>query len=506
MYFKLKHIIFLFAIILVASCAKENEQQQVSAKTMSKSDVYNFITGELTRTNKAFDWNTASDDLIFAAGQHSDAIFSIGYQPNGFTDMKDKIHQINLQEKSWTETREMIEKMILQYEKTDKTPEGFSVLAPADKKFPHIYAVIKNKELISKLRTMPEVRFVEPLGYSLEPEVTNRSTSGCSGTPDPNINTADYTVLSPLSKRPWNFATHNIPTAWNTAKGQGVTICIIDTGAGNSQDNLGSQFASGNSTGRTITKMSTLYSGSLWWQTLDTPHDQCGHGTSMAGLAAAPWSNDGNAVGAAYKANLLTIRAVEDVLINTSNERNGVRDALYVAGNNSSVKIISMSIGSPISSSTVSDGIYYAYNRGKMIFAAAGTSFSWTTWYGVIFPAWMPECIAVTGVKEGSTNAKCSVCHEGAEVDFTVVMERTANADRNSIGLALTGNDPKYIGGSSCATATTAGVAAMLWSKTPSATRTQVFNALRNTAQFYPNANGNLGWGRINASAAMSNI
>jgi subtilisin family serine protease len=91
-------------------------------------------------------------------------------------------------------------------------------------------------------------------------------------------------------------------------------------------------------------------------------------------------------------------------------------------------------------------------------------------------------------------------------VDFTVVMERTANADRNSIGLALTGNDPKYIGGSSCATATTAGVAAMLWSKTPSATRTQVFNALRNTAQFYPNANSNLGWGRINASAAMSNI
>ena len=67
--------------------------------------------------------------------------------------------------------------------------------------------------------------------------------------------------------------------------------------------------------------MSTHYSGSLWWQTLDSPHDQCGHGTSMAGLAAAPWSNDGNAVGAAYKANLLTIRAVEDVLINTSNER-----------------------------------------------------------------------------------------------------------------------------------------------------------------------------------------
>ena len=79
MYFKSKHIIFLFALIIVGSCAKENEQQ-ATAKTLSKSEVYNFISGELTRTNKAFDWNTASDDLIFAAGRHSDAIFSIGYQ------------------------------------------------------------------------------------------------------------------------------------------------------------------------------------------------------------------------------------------------------------------------------------------------------------------------------------------------------------------------------------------------------------------------------------------
>jgi serine protease len=337
-------------------------------------------------------------------------------------------------------------------------------------------------------------------------ETSNRSTSGCSGSPNPNINAADYSVLTPDAKQPWNFPTHNIPTAWNNGKGEGVTICIIDSGAGDSQDNLGSQFASGNSTGRTITKLSTLYSGSLWWKTLDSPHDQCGHGTSMAGIAAAPWSNDGNALGVAYKANLLTIRAVEDVLINTTNERNGVRDALFVAGNTTGVKVISMSIGSPLSSSTVSDGIYYAYNKGKMIFAAAGTSFSWTTWYGVIFPAWMPECNAVTGVKDGTANTKCSVCHDGSEVDFTVVMERSADSDRNLIALALTANTPKYIGGSSCATATAAGVAALLWSKTPTATRAQIFTALRNSSQFYPTANSNLGWGKINASGAIGSI
>ncbi len=493
-----------FATIILG-CAKDNEIK-TSTDTLSKEEVYNHITGELTRTNKAFDWKTASDDIIYAAGVNSDGIFSIGYQPNGFTNIKDKIHQIDLSDKAWVETKIMIEKLILQYEPSAVNKDGVSIIIPIDHKFPQIYAIITNKKLISKLRSMPEVRFVEPIGYSLESETSTRSTSGCSGTPNPNINAADYTVVSPASKRPWNFANHNIPTAWTSGKGEGVTICIIDSGAGNSQDNLGSEFASGNSTGRTITKASTLYSGALWWLTLDSPHDQCGHGTSMAGLAAAPWSNDGNALGVAYKSNLLTIRAVEDVLINTSNEQNGVRDALYLAGNNNAVKIISMSIGSPISSSTVSDGIYYAFNRGKMIFAAAGTSFSLTTWYGVIFPAWMPECNAVTGVKDGTANTKCDACHQGAEVDFTIVMERAVDANRNSIGLALTANDPKYIGGSSAATATTAGIAALLWSKTPGATRTQIFEALRNSSQFYPNKNANLGWGKINASGSIGSI
>lgn len=502
---KLKPIIYAALLLSVVSCSKETTITS-NQTPMTKNEIYDFITAELQRTQKAFDWHTASDRLIFSAGYQSDKVFAIGYQPAGFQNIKDKIHEIDLNDAAWVAARKKVEATILDLEKTSKTAEGIDILAPTDKRFPQVFAIIQNQALISKLRTMPEVRFVEPTGYNLAPEAVARSGSGCSGDPNYNINPADYTTLSPASKQPWNFVNHNIPSAWAQGKGAGVTICIIDTGAGNSQDNLGSQFASGNSTGRTIEKLSTHYSGALWWASLDTPHDQCGHGTSMAGLAAAPWSNDGNALGAAYKANLLTIRAVEDVLINTTNEINGVKDALYIAGNRTAVKVISMSIGSPISYGSVSDGIYYAYNKGKMIFAAAGTSFSWTTWFGVIFPAWMPECNAITGVKEGTANTKCDVCHQGAEVDFTVVMERLASADRNSIALALTTNQPKYIGGSSCATATTAGVAAMLWSKKPTATRAEIFNALKVSSQFYPTINSNLGWGRINALGAMNNL
>lgn len=73
--FSNQNTLFSFlALMIIGSCTKENDQPS-SAKMMSKSEVYNFISGELIRTNKAFDWNTASDDLIFAAGQHSDAVF-----------------------------------------------------------------------------------------------------------------------------------------------------------------------------------------------------------------------------------------------------------------------------------------------------------------------------------------------------------------------------------------------------------------------------------------------
>ena len=118
------------------------------------------------------------------------------------------------------------------------------------------------------------------------------------------------------------------------------------------------------------------------------------------------------------------------------------------------VKIISMSIGTPFSSSVLKDGVDYAYNKGKMIFAAAGTSYSWTSWWGVVYPAAYSQCNAITGVKENGNT--CSSCHDGIQVDFTIPMERNTNSNRNSLSLPLTGTIPSYIGGSSAATSTAA--------------------------------------------------
>ena len=95
------------------------------------------------------------------------------------------------------------------------------------------------------------------------------------------------------------------------------------------------------------------------------------------------------------------------------------------------------------------------------MFCAGGTSFDWTAgWTGVIFPASMPEVNAVTGIKDNLTT-RCDACHIGSEIDFVAVMEK-ASTLRNPLTLPMTGDLPSTVGGSSVATASTAGMAAGL--------------------------------------------
>ena len=161
-----------------------------------------------------------------------------------------------------------------------------------------------------------------------------------------------------------------------------------------------------------------------------------------------------------------------------------------------------MSIGDLFNSGTVADGIRYAYGKGKLIFCAAGTSTSFTNWAGVVFPARMSETVAVTGVKEGSRYQRCNNCHSGRQVDFTMVMQR-ADSDRTSLTLSDSGDGLAYIGGSSVATAMTAGVAALVWSQNPSWDREAVLQRLKESADLYPGRDRAFGWGTLDAYEAV---
>ena len=509
-----RNLLLLVFVVFLFSCNKESSPNDlIPQKDPISHEAITKIVEETLREGKVFNWNTVDDFTLWSAGVNSDGFFAIGYTLPEIQDIKSVIKDIQITDSKWTAVKNKIYDVILDGER--QMEPGKSIQAKDILPFgqpevlPNFTVKITNPETITKLRSMKEVRYVEASGFNLDDDrIKERSGSGCGDNgPAPYIWSADYTNYAPWIKVPWNFQNANIPAAWNQTSGNNVKICIIDTGGSDNQNNLGSPnyFNSGWSQGRTIQKKSTLYSGFWWWRKKDAPHDQCGHGTATSGLATAPRGSDGNAVGVAYNSDLVVYRAVEDVLISTSNERAGVRDALVGAALDGNVKIISMSIGTPFWSSTVADGIYFANAYGKMIFAAAGTSTSWTSWYPVIFPANMNQTIAVTGLKEGNSLTKCTVCHDGSEVEFALVMERSSNSDRTMLTLSVANtNTPTYFGGSSCATATVAGIAALVWSKNTSLNKNQVKNKLILASSNYPNKDSDLGWGTINAYQAVN--
>jgi len=458
-----------------------------------REELDRIVLGTLQQ-NDGFNWGMVDLRTLWSATQYGEHHVAIGYQPTGMGDISDITHLVNIKDPAWTAVHDaLIDLVLTSLNKERSTPLRLSdILVEDDQKLPIITLRFTDKEVLTAIYNLKNVRYVEPLGYW--PAVgVDRSTSGC-GASATAVNAADVSTITPNAKLPWNFNNHTIPGAWAVGQGQGITVGVIDAGISSAQPLIGSSFNSGDSNiGRTMT-MGFTFGGSAY--------SSCTHGTSMSGLATGPRNSVGATTGVGYKSNLHFIRGCEDVVLDLSSELTGVKNALVQMGDNTSVRVVSMSIGTPFSSGVLTDGVNYAYGRGKMLMAAAGTSFSWLSWWGVIYPAALTKCVAVTGVKENGS--KCASCHDGSQVDLTICMERNASSSRNSLSLSPSGNTPSYIGGSSAATSTAAGIAALVWGTKPTATREQVLQCLTTTSQFANTPSSSKGYGNINAQAAVN--
>ncbi|MEY8761320.1 S8 family peptidase [Chryseobacterium tongliaoense] len=497
---------FLLLFFAVVSCNREGIQNDATDIEVNQRDPLtakeiNAGINQSIKTKGSFKWSQSTDHFLWSAVFRGNKVASIGFG----TSEKDFDRSLSPDN---GKIQDEILSIIQQYEGKEKG----RILLSADQYLNQIDVNIEKQETIIALRRLKTLRYLEPADYqyfkneaALNTSGTAKSSSsgssGC-GFDSEALSSADYTTVTPNAKAPWSFYKHNITSAWNYSTGAGITIGLIDTGVSPEQTLLGSSFNNGASSGRTISKVG-VHVDSVWpWSTgFDGPNDQCGHGTSMASTMAAPRNNQGLPVGVAYNANLIAYRAATNVVLDGYHEQNGVKIAFTELANNTAVKIISMSMGHIFSVGKIEDGVRYAYSKGKLIFCAGGTSTSFTNFVGVIFPAWMPETQAVTGVKEGTSNQKCDVCHSGSEIDFTYQMER---ASGNSVPvLSYYNGQTKYVGGSSVATASTAGIAALVWSKNPSWTRDQVLNKMRQSASYYPNPDASYGYGNINVLNAV---
>ncbi len=473
---------------------KSNPNPVPSGNPISQADL-DRITKGLLETRNDFQWEWVDLTTLWSALQYNNHTLAVGYKPTEVTDLDKSIDKIDISKKEWKAVHDALISLVLEElnKEVNKPVVLSDILIEDDKTLPILTFKLTNKNVLTRLFNLENVRYLEPLDYW--PAVANQrtnSSSGCSASTEP-LNPVDWTNIAPGARMPWNFNNLNIPTAWNTAEGRGIKIGVIDGGISATQALLGSQFTDGYSNvARTITTGYTIGTSAF---------TTCTHGTSMCGMAVGPRNTQNATTGVAYKASLHFIHGCNDVVLDESAEKTGVKNALVAMGDLPDVKVISMSVGTPFASSVLKDGANYAYNKGKMVLAAAGTSYSWTSWYGVIYPAAYSSCYAITGVNESGTT--CVDCHDGSQVKFTIPMERNANTSRNSLSLPASGTTPSYIGGSSIATSTAAGIAALVWSVKPSLTRDQVFTILKNTSQ-YSVKTSYQGYGNLNAGAAVA--
>lgn len=480
-YFVLVGVAFLFSM----SCRKTDTvttlpQAQDPQEIVPKSAINAFVHQQL-ETHGYFDWKMASDTMVWSALLHGDSILSVGYSPSA----------------SAAEILQLISAK-------EEITSGKGLRSSTADKLHFLNVRVSHYETIRALRASDKVRYAEPIGYGAymrdvsakdAAAASDILASGCGyNSPKTDLVAgADYRMISPAAKLSWNYGYHRIEQAWQRATGQRIKVMIIDTGVSPQQENLGSTFNQGLSAGRTVQKLGTYFNGS--------PDDGCGHGTSMAGVLAGPRGTDGNTAGIAYNCDLVTVHAAENVVLLSSDAINGVTNAYVLGADDPAVRIISMSMGTIFSSGQIKDAISYAYSKQKLMFCAAGTSTSFfASFVGVIFPANQPQVVAVTGMKDNLRD-RCDNCHTGRKVDFAIVMQRSTG--RNPLSLAMSGDVPSTVGGSSVATASCAAIAALVWSKYPTYPRDSIIARMARASGFANSRSSKFGWGIINADAAV---
>ena len=353
-------------------------------------------------------------------------------------------------------------------------------LLSEDDLLPVIEVRLADQAALSALRKLPFVDYVEPVLIAQElPQFAGIGGCGWGSTW-----TGDRQYTSTGDVYSQKFTGMGIPAAWGYSSGSGIKIGLIDSGISSGQGQFVSTFTAGQSYGRTLTLLRISSQSSVY--------DDCGHGTRMAGIIAAPWDGQ-NVGGIAYRASLVSVRHASGVAaVNSSDAKTSVR-----AANQYGAQVIVMAWESLNWLWQVSDEIeYWHYSRQVLFFGAAGTSGCWDGILdsNVIFPADMPEVVAVTGVTYPSGGVPCGI-HRGSQVELTSYLDvpSTGRYTADVVGM----------GGSSNATAVAGGVAALVWSYNPWMTRDQLRARLQQTAQYYPSRHSEQGYGLMNAVRAV---
>ncbi|MBC2721486.1 S8 family serine peptidase [Desulfosporosinus sp.] len=290
-----------------------------------------------------------------------------------------------------------------------------------------------------------------------------------------------------LFSKQWPLINQDVPGAWEMgATGQGVTIAIVDTGVALEHPDLKGNLVPG-------------YNSITGSEASGANQDNNGHGTQMAGIAAAEL-NDIGIVGVAYQAKIMPIKALGAKGLGYDD---AIADGIIWAADHGA-KIINLSLGSEngsIDSDILRQAVTYAHNKGCLLIAASGNYDSESqTNPGVSYPASDPRVLAVTATDKGGKVTSYSAT--GSAVDLAAPGDSIPTSGWNRVG----GSGYTYASGTSLAAPFVSGEAALLWSQHPEWSRDQVVQALLQGTQDLgsPGRDNQYGYGLVNVKLALA--
>nr|WP_310436370.1 S8 family serine peptidase [Streptomyces sp. 3330] len=363
-------------------------------------------------------------------------------------------------------------------------------------------------DVVAQYRADPQVAYVVP-------DRLNQ--------PKADPNDTEYTKQWDLFE---TTAGMNVPGAWATSTGTGVTVAVIDTGyvahtdlAANivgGYDFIADTAVSVDGDGRDANPADP---GDYY------AADECGsgvpasnsswHGTHVAGTIAAVTNNNKGVAGIAYGAKISPVR----VLGKCGGYDSDIIDAITwasggtvsgVPANSNVAKVINMSLGGDgACTSATQSAITAAVNRGTTVVVAAGNESDNVANHS---PGNCDNVISVAATNR--TGAKASYSNYGSLVDISAPGGQTSTGTANGILSTLnsgtrtpSSESYAYYQGTSMATPHIAGLVALVKSANSALTPAQIETAIKNNARALPGAcSGGCGAGLADATRTVQAV
>jgi len=281
----------------------------------------------------------------------------------------------------------------------------------------------------------------------------------------------------PYLTNQWGVTKIQAPQAWDVTTGdESIKIAILDTGVDQDHEDLASKIVANKN-----------------FSSSGTVDDRYGHGTHVAGIAAASTNNGVGIAGVGYNCAIMNVKVLDDT---GSGYYSWIANGIIWAADNGA-KVISMSLGGSLASSTLESAVNYAWSKGVVLVAAAGNDGKTTP----VYPAYYANCIAVAATDQNDVKASWS--NYGSWVDVAapgVNIFSTLPNHTNKIGILNYGS----LSGTSMATPQVAGLAGLVWATPYGTSNTNVRSRVESTADPIAGTGTYWQYGRINAYKAVA--